>query len=147
MKSTHWHRCISGWKKREKYSGWCSTPNQLLICSSFSREYGHPLLICSSLSTSQYFFWTQRHGGGCFKWLSFSIVLGEAAVDFRCWGLSFCKVKGGNFEGWKPKVSPKIRPCTKTMAGAGGRNTVIWTFLASKELQFIGYIFGLPPTQ
>ena len=34
-------------------SGWCSTPNQLLICSSFSREYGHPLLICSSLSTSQ----------------------------------------------------------------------------------------------
>ncbi len=36
-------------------SGWCSTPNQLLICSSFSRENGHPLLICSSLSTSQSF--------------------------------------------------------------------------------------------
>ena len=34
-------------------AGWCSTPNQLLICSSFSRENGHPLLICSSLSTAQ----------------------------------------------------------------------------------------------
>ena len=33
--------------------GWCSTPNQLLICSSFSRENGYPLLICSSLSTAQ----------------------------------------------------------------------------------------------
>ena len=36
-------------------SGWCSTPNQLLICSSFSREDCHPWLICSSLSTSQSF--------------------------------------------------------------------------------------------
>ncbi len=34
-------------------SGWCSTPNQLLICSSFSTKNGHPLLTCSSLSTSQ----------------------------------------------------------------------------------------------
>ena len=33
--------------------GWCSTPTQLLICSSFNRENGHPLLICSSLSTAQ----------------------------------------------------------------------------------------------
>ncbi len=33
--------------------GWCSTPTLLLICSSFSRENGHPLLICSSLSTGQ----------------------------------------------------------------------------------------------
>ncbi len=32
-------------------TGWCSTPTQLLICSSFNRENGHPLLICSSLST------------------------------------------------------------------------------------------------
>ena len=38
------------------YTGWCSTPNQLLICSSFSRENGHPLLICSSLSTAQYIY-------------------------------------------------------------------------------------------
>ena len=30
-----------------------TTPTQLLICSSFSRENGHLLLICSSLSTSQ----------------------------------------------------------------------------------------------
>ena len=36
---------LSGW--------WCSTLTLLLICSSFSREYGHPLLICSSLSTAQ----------------------------------------------------------------------------------------------
>ena len=34
-------------------TGKCLTPTQLLICSSFSRENGHPLLICSSLSTSQ----------------------------------------------------------------------------------------------
>ena len=34
-------------------TGWCSTPTWLLICSSFSREDGHPLLICSSLSTAQ----------------------------------------------------------------------------------------------
>ena len=37
-------------------SGWCSTPTLLLICSSFSTENGHPLLICSSLSTTQVFF-------------------------------------------------------------------------------------------
>ena len=34
-------------------TGWCSTPPLLLICSSFSRENCHPLLICSSLSTAQ----------------------------------------------------------------------------------------------
>ena len=34
-------------------TGWCSTPTLFLICSSFSRENGHPLLICSSLSTAQ----------------------------------------------------------------------------------------------
>ena len=37
----------------QKLTGLCSTPNQLLICSSFSRENSHPLLICSSSSTSQ----------------------------------------------------------------------------------------------
>ena len=31
-------------------SGWCSTLTLLLICSSFSRECDHPLLICSSRS-------------------------------------------------------------------------------------------------
>ena len=36
------------------FSGWCSTPTLLLICSSFRRENGHPLLICSSLSTVQF---------------------------------------------------------------------------------------------
>ena len=30
-------------------------PTLLLICSSFSRENGHPLLICSSLSTAQFY--------------------------------------------------------------------------------------------
>ena len=34
-------------------AGWCSTPTLLLICSSFSRENGQPLLVCSSLSTAQ----------------------------------------------------------------------------------------------
>ena len=34
-------------------SGKCSTPNQLLICSSFSGENGKFFLICSSLSTNQ----------------------------------------------------------------------------------------------
>ena len=38
-------------------TGWCSTPTQLLICSSFNRENGHPLLICSSLSTAQLKIW------------------------------------------------------------------------------------------
>ena len=33
--------------------GWCSTPTYLLICSSFNRENGCPLLLCSSLSTAQ----------------------------------------------------------------------------------------------
>ena len=37
-------------------TGWCSTLTLLLICSSFSRENGHPLLIYSSLSTSQIIF-------------------------------------------------------------------------------------------
>ena len=47
-------------KKMEKnhspriLSGWCSTPTLLLICSSFNRENGHPLLICSSLSVAQF---------------------------------------------------------------------------------------------
>ena len=44
-----------------KITGWCSTPTLLLICSPFSRENGHPLLICSSLSTSQIRF--LRWGG------------------------------------------------------------------------------------
>ena len=34
-------------------TGWCSTPTLLLICSSFSRENGQPLLVCSSLITAQ----------------------------------------------------------------------------------------------
>ena len=42
--------------------GWCSTPTLLLVCSSFSRENCHSLLICSSLSTCQlhmcFFFWS-----------------------------------------------------------------------------------------
>ena len=38
-----------------RFSGWCSTPTQVLICSSFNRENGHPLLICSSLSRAQFF--------------------------------------------------------------------------------------------
>ena len=42
------------WNKISWITGWCSTPNQLLICSSFSREDCHPWLICSSLSTSQW---------------------------------------------------------------------------------------------
>ena len=36
-----------------KRAGWCSTPTLLLICWSFSTENGHPLLVCSSLSTAQ----------------------------------------------------------------------------------------------
>ena len=40
-----------GWFSRA--TGWCSTPTWLLICSSFSREDGHPLFICSSLSIAQ----------------------------------------------------------------------------------------------
>ena len=32
----------------KKGVSWCSTPNQLLICSSFNREDGPPLLICKS---------------------------------------------------------------------------------------------------
>ena len=31
-------------------TGWCLTPTLLLICSSFTRENGYPLLICSSRS-------------------------------------------------------------------------------------------------
>ena len=33
-----------------KLTGWCLTPTLLIICSSFSRENDHPLLICSSPS-------------------------------------------------------------------------------------------------
>ena len=43
-----WHLFFS-----PRETGKCLTPTQLLICSSFSRENGHLLLICSSLSTSQ----------------------------------------------------------------------------------------------
>ena len=39
---------------KKHLAGWCSTPTQLLICSSFNRENGHPLLICLSLSTAQH---------------------------------------------------------------------------------------------
>ncbi len=44
-----------GWTRItvESLTGWCSTLSLLLICSSFSGENGHPLLICSSLSTTQ----------------------------------------------------------------------------------------------
>ncbi len=40
-------------KQHQSITGWCLTPTLLLICSSFSRENGYPLLICSSLSTAQ----------------------------------------------------------------------------------------------
>ena len=43
-------------KKNFYLAAWCLTPNQLLMCLSFSRENGHPLFICSSLSTSQLIF-------------------------------------------------------------------------------------------
>ena len=36
-----------------KRAGWCSTPTLVLICWSFSMDNGHPLLVCSSLSTAQ----------------------------------------------------------------------------------------------
>ena len=49
----HLHFCDAPSQIGPILSGWCSTPNQLLICSSFSRENGHPLLICSPLSTAQ----------------------------------------------------------------------------------------------
>ena len=42
--------------KLMSFTGCCSTLTLLLICSSFSRENGHPLLICSSLSTAHVFF-------------------------------------------------------------------------------------------
>ena len=44
-------------------AGWCSTLTWLLICSSFSREKDHPVLIYSSLSTSQLTEWpgTKHH--------------------------------------------------------------------------------------
>ena len=48
------HSTTSSWRKPQKYwSVWCSTPNRLLICSSFSRKNGHPSLICSLLCTTQ----------------------------------------------------------------------------------------------
>ena len=55
-------------------TGWCSTPTQLLICSSFNRENGHPLLICSSLSTAQILF--------TYMWLQFmvSISIGKYSI-------------------------------------------------------------------
>ena len=40
-------------KHNHSLAGWCSTPTLLLICSSFSREIGHRLLIGLSLSTAQ----------------------------------------------------------------------------------------------
>ena len=51
-----------GFPYLESSSGWCSTPTLLLICSSFSRENGHPLLICSSLSTVQSWTNAKHHG-------------------------------------------------------------------------------------
>jgi len=33
-----WYQSTKGY-----FTGWCSTPTLLLICSSFSRETGHPL--------------------------------------------------------------------------------------------------------
>ena len=74
-------------KLPKKKSGWCSTPTYLLICSSFSRENGHPLLICSSLSTNQIWKSLQRgknpkknEKGKAFKfprWWDFCFFLSE----------------------------------------------------------------------
>ena len=57
VKQIQLHAAIPMWYRntdlcQENIAGWCSTQYQLLVCSSFSRENGHPLLICSSLSTS-----------------------------------------------------------------------------------------------
>ena len=84
-----------------KITGWCSTPTQLLICSSFNRENGHPLLICSSLSTAQISNWSfpkiwkvylfDIHSGGLFS----KITKSQNAFLFRDFQhLVFCETIG-----------------------------------------------------
>ena len=61
-------------------TGKCLTPTQLLICSSFSRENGYLLLICSSLSTSLLSpsFW-----GGAFPYF-----LDDSSIIWHAWFFS-----------------------------------------------------------
>ena len=69
-------------------TGWCSNPNQLLICSLFSRENGHRLLICSSLSTAQIirFILRRFHSERGHRWILFQrpIVEGKHSLQFVC---------------------------------------------------------------
>ena len=53
METTLFFPCIDvkPYRANKKY-GWCSTPILLLVGSSFTKENGHPSLICSSLSTA-----------------------------------------------------------------------------------------------
>ena len=71
-------------------SGKCSTPTQLLICSSFSRENGHLLLICSSLSTTQVYLqigFNKKNNPICsmygiftYIWLEFMVDVGKYTI-------------------------------------------------------------------
>ena len=78
-----------------KVTGKCLTPTLLLICSSFSRENGYPLLICSSLSTAQFFLsrvvLKNKHLGisGGLKWRSLApkSLTRLAAKLLYCWML------------------------------------------------------------
>ncbi len=92
-------------------TGRCSTPTQLLICSSFNRENGHPLLICSSLSTAQLrnhvcTYRTQKKQSTSFRcsregvWLPFaeSFSRTQTLAKFEC--LNLPKTKS---EFWLPK--------------------------------------------
>ena len=49
-------------------TGRCSTPIQLLICSSFSRENAHHLLVCSSLSMILWKYWQLPSLQWLYRW-------------------------------------------------------------------------------
>ncbi len=62
LNEAHQHRPLNLTTFFKSGAGWCSTLTLLLICSSFSRENCHPLLICSSLSTAQGVFYPTMNG-------------------------------------------------------------------------------------
>ncbi len=78
------HHSIISSKMTFWNSGKCLTPTQLLICSSFSRENGHLLLICSSLSTSQNFpeCVSQNLGHSKISRISFKLII--SPMKFLC---------------------------------------------------------------
>ena len=88
-------------------TGWCSTLSLLLICSSFSGENGHPLLICSSLSTTQVIYLDSLRFQHHFQQMQITYVWIILNLGSKIWTRG-TKNRPFGAEIWKPLEGLKV---------------------------------------